>query len=95
MKYILSSAAETDLEEIFDYTLLRYNQEQALKYLNSLEETITQLCANPYLGKIRAEIKAELRSIPKGEHTIYYHISDDHIRVVRVLHNSRDIEHAF
>ena len=56
-----------------------------------LEAVFQQLIANPELGRERNEIKTELRSIPKSSHVIFYRIMNDHIKIIRVLHGSRDI----
>ncbi|WP_363315644.1 type II toxin-antitoxin system RelE/ParE family toxin [Chryseobacterium sp. sg2396] len=50
---------------------------------------------NPYSGKKRNEVKSGLYSFPKDHHVIFYRILDDHIRIVRVLHGSRDIPNYF
>lgn len=90
--YILSSAADNDLEDIFDYTLRRYGLNQAIKYLTELEVVFDKLSVNPYIGKSRDEVKSGLRSFPKQEHVIFYRQLDlASIYIVRVLHSSRDI----
>ncbi|MDX9789405.1 MAG: type II toxin-antitoxin system RelE/ParE family toxin [Candidatus Kapabacteria bacterium] len=47
------------------------------------------------MGGTRNEIKESLYSFPKDNHIIFYRILDDHIRIVRVLHGSRDIPEHF
>lgn len=89
--YILSIAAESDLGEIFDYTLQEFGNGQAVAYLSALEDTLLELVANPKLGRERSEIRAGLRSITPNSHIIFYRICTDHIRIVRVLHGSRDL----
>ncbi len=93
--YILSEIADKDLEEIFDYTLEEFGFEQAEKYLLELEEVFQNLLLNPQLGKKRNEIKKDLYSLPKDNHIIFYRILDSHIRIIRVLHGSRDIPRYF
>nr|WP_262888428.1 type II toxin-antitoxin system RelE/ParE family toxin [Chryseobacterium cheonjiense] len=50
---------------------------------------------NPTSGKTRNEIKQGLYSFPKGNHIIFYRLSDTHIIIVRILHGSRDIPNFF
>lgn len=93
--YILSEIADKDLEDIFDHTLDKFGFEQAEKYLLEIEEVFQNLIVNPQLGKKRDEIKQGLYSFPKDNHVIFYRILDHHIRIVRVLHGSRDIPKYF
>lgn len=93
--YILSEIADKDLEDIFDYTFDEFGFDQAEKYLLEIEEIFQNLIVNPQIGKNRDEIKQGLYSFPKDNHIIFYRILDNHIRIVRVLHGSRDIPKYF
>ncbi len=93
--YILSEIADKDLEDIFDYTFDEFGFDQAEKYLLEFEEIFQNLIINPQIGKKRDEIKQGLYSFPKDNHIIFYRILDNHIRIVRVLHGSRDISKYF
>lgn len=89
--YILSEEADKDLEAIFDYTEREFDFNQAVKYLSELESVLNKLVLNPNTGRKRNEIKVGLLSIPEQEHIIFYRIVNNIIRVVRVLHGSRDL----
>lgn len=91
LPYILSLEADKDLEDIFDFTTDKFGQEQAITYLDGLENALQGLSANPKLGRERNEIRKGLRSLNKESHVVFYRILKDHIRVVRILHTSRDI----
>ena len=93
--YILSEIADKDLEDIFDYTFDEFGFDQAEKDLLEIEEIFRNLIINPQIGKKRDEIKQGLYSFPKDNHIIFYRILDNHIRIVRVLHGSRDIPKYF
>jgi len=93
--YILSEAADQDLEDIFDYTVYYFGFDQAEKYLLEIEEAFQSLLLNPTSGKTRNEIKQGLYSFPKDNHIIFYRLSDTHIIIVRILHGSRDIPNFF
>jgi toxin ParE1/3/4 len=88
--YILSRETEHDLEAIFDYTEQQFGVDQAAAYLSELEECFKQLIANPKLGRERTEIRVGLRSLVLKHHVVFYRIGDNHIRIVRILHGSRD-----
>jgi toxin ParE1/3/4 len=91
----LALPADADLEVIFSYTDEEYGLDQAIKYVTELEDVFEQLVENPELGRERNEIKKDLRSFPKGEHVVFYRILTKHIRIVRVLHGSRDLPKQF
>ena len=93
--YLLSEIADLDLEDIFDYTNHKFGFEQAEKYLTEIEDIFHHLLINPESGRTRNEIKEGLYSFPTDNHIIFYRILDDHIRIVRVLHGSRDIPFYF
>ncbi|MGO4709208.1 type II toxin-antitoxin system RelE/ParE family toxin [Chryseobacterium sp. 2TAF14] len=93
--YILSEFADQDLEDIFNFTFNKFGFDQAEKYLLEIEDIFQNLITNPELGKARNEIKQGLYSFPKDNHVIFYRVLDDHIRIVRILHGSRDVPQYF
>ncbi|WP_326980907.1 type II toxin-antitoxin system RelE/ParE family toxin [Chryseobacterium sp. MYb264] len=93
--YILSEIADKDLEDIFDYTLAEFGLDQAERYLLEFEKSFQNLLLNPQLGKKRDEIKKGLYSLPKDNHIIFYRILQNNIKIVRILHGSRDIPKYF
>lgn len=93
--YILSEAADQDLENIFDFTLNQFGFDQAEKYLLEIEDVFKILVLHPGSGKARNEIKEGLYSFPKDNHIIFYRILDKQIQIIRVLHGSRDLPNYF
>ncbi|WP_233783421.1 type II toxin-antitoxin system RelE/ParE family toxin [Flavivirga eckloniae] len=93
--YKLSEQADFDLEDIFDYTEYKHGFNQAVKYLSDLEDVFNQLVANPEIGRKRNELKVGLFGIPEQEHIVFYRIIDRYIRIVRVLHGSKDMPKHF
>ncbi len=93
--YVLSDAADLDIDAIFDYTEREHSFNQAIKYLLSLEVVFESLVINPRIGRERNEIKLGLYSITEQEHVIFYRVLKHHIRIVRVLHGSKDIPKQF
>ncbi|WP_417886683.1 type II toxin-antitoxin system RelE/ParE family toxin [Zunongwangia sp.] len=89
--YILSKKSEEDIEAIYEFGLKKFGKEQALNYLIELRAHFELLLKNPEIGKQRHEIKDGLYSLPYASHIIFYRILKDHLRIVRVLHGSRDM----
>lgn len=95
VSYELSPEAEQDLNDIFDYTEMEFGLDQAVQYLKDLERCFIQLCNNPSIGRERTEIREALYSFVSQSHVVFYRILNDRLRVVRVLHGSRDLPRHF
>ena len=91
LQYFLSEAADEDLSDIYEYTIRKFGEGQAVRYLASLDDLFGAICIEPGIGRERQDTIAELRSISHGNHSVFYKIFSDHILIVRVLHSSRDI----
>ncbi len=89
--YRLSQEADSDLEEIFDYTVHKFGFDRAVTYVSSFNDLFNRLAGNPLLGRERAELRSGLRSMVKESHVVFYRVLKNHIRIVRVLHTSRDV----
>jgi toxin ParE1/3/4 len=89
--YELSIEADKDIDAIFDYTLEEFGMDQAVAYLSGLDDSFTQLLDNPELGSKRSEIRKGLRSIITESHIVFYRVLKDRIRIIRILHASRDL----
>jgi len=93
--YELSSKADQDICDIFDYTKAKFGLDQAVSYVGAFNECFYQLIENPELGRKRDEIREELRSISSDSHIVFYRIFKGRIRIVRILHSSRDLPKYF
>lgn len=89
-RYVLSTPAKIDLQEIFDYSYERFGMVQSTRYYESLNARFYRLAEFPNSGINRDEIKEGLRSVVSGSHIILYRIKDDYVFVLRILHHSRD-----
>jgi toxin ParE1/3/4 len=90
-KVILSKAADADLEDIFEYTFEEFGLDQAVSYVSGFDDVFDMISENPEIGRERKEIRTELRSLIKDKHVIFYRSLSDHVRIVRILHGSRDL----
>lgn len=92
-RYLLSPAAQADLEEIWDYTAERWDVDQAEEYLRGLQHAIERAAANPRVGCSCDEIRPGYRKLAAGSHTLYYRLSaDGTVDVVRVQHQRMDVD---
>jgi toxin ParE1/3/4 len=92
-RYLLSPAAQADLEQIWDYTHDQWRIEQAEAYLRELQGAIERAAANPQIGRACDEVGAGYRKLAAGSHTLFYRVSAEGvIDVVRVLHQRMDVD---
>lgn len=92
MRLELSRAAEADLFDIRDYTVTHYDADQAIAYLDAIEQALRRIIDYPESGMKYPGINPTIRSVPCGSHRIYYDVAGDLVRVQRVLHKAMDAE---
>ncbi len=90
MRLELSRKAQADLAEIRDYTVGQFGADQAIAYLDAIEEAFRRLLAFPMMGP--PSLRSEVRSFGCRQHRIYYVVDGERVLVVRVLHKAMDVE---
>jgi len=88
--YRLTPAAQSDLEDIWLYTLQQWSIEQADRYSDILEDTFDRLLFMPEMARERPEFDPPVRIHPSAEHLIIYRIERDHLVILRVLGAGQD-----
>jgi toxin ParE1/3/4 len=92
MRLELSRAAEADLAGIRDYTVEHHGGDQAIAYLDAIEQAFRRIMDYPESGMKYPGIEPAIRSVPCGSHRIYYDAAGDAVRIQRVLHKAMDAE---
>ena len=91
-----SRLAEADLTNIVLYTLQRWGEPQAIRYLDRLETCCERLASHPAHGRRCDYIRPDLRRMEQGSHVVFYRKEAGGILVSRILHKSMLPEkHAF
>ncbi|EHC10119.1 type II toxin-antitoxin system RelE/ParE family toxin [Fischerella thermalis] len=93
-RYRLSQQAEQDLEDIWIY-LAQQDELAADKQIAQLLDRLPMLAQFPDMGRKRDDLLQRLRSFPVKPYIVFYTKITDGIEIVRVLHQSRDIENYF
>ncbi len=83
--YLLSGAAEQDLEEIYAYSFAEFGEHRADAYFESLENCLQRLAEQPRLGMDVSRIRSQNLRFVHQRHSIYYKTSKTGILVVRIL----------
>jgi toxin ParE1/3/4 len=92
-RYLLSPAAQADLEQIWGYTHDRWGVDQAEEYLRELQRAIERAAANQRIDRACDEIRPGYRKLPAGSHLLFYRVNAEGvIDVVRVLHQRMDVD---
>tara|TARA_R110001592_G_C13088740_1_gene743256 strand:- start:790 stop:1098 length:309 start_codon:yes stop_codon:yes gene_type:complete len=91
-RIIKQALAEQDLVDIWLYTFKEWGEQQADKYLDELDASIQLLADQPLICRERTELEPPVRIHHEGHHLIVYLTLGDDINLVRVLHESMDID---
>ncbi|HET6522857.1 MAG TPA: type II toxin-antitoxin system RelE/ParE family toxin [Geminicoccaceae bacterium] len=88
----ISKKAGADIDGILDYIYAQFGTAQAESYYGSLRKCFQMLAENPAIGRFRTAIHPPLHSHHHRKHINFHDIFEDHILIVRVLHERMDIE---
>ncbi len=89
--YRLSPLAESDLEDIWFYTLERWSVSQADSYHAGIIAAIEKLASGERHGR-SADVRDDYLKYPVGRHFVFFRAADVGIDVMRILHQSMDVE---
>ena len=93
-RFKISRQADRDLEDIWVY-LAQNDSLAADLLLAKVFDKFPMLAQFPEMGRSRRELSEELRIVPIKPYIIFYKRIENYIEVVRILHQSRDIENQF
>ncbi|MBF0131466.1 MAG: type II toxin-antitoxin system RelE/ParE family toxin [Magnetococcales bacterium] len=94
--FILTNQAWNDLRKIGHYTERTWGREQRNRYLRMLDRCFQDLVVDPLKGRDCGFIRSGYRKYHAGKHFIFYRVlTQDQIEIVRVLHESTDVERHF
>jgi len=93
MKYRISLKAQSDLINIWEFTLDNWSINQADQYYNLIIDRIRDICNKPELGKKYDHIRKDYWGINVKSHIIFYKIDEEEIiQVIRILHQRMDLQ---
>ena len=72
------------------------SQSMALLYTGKIREQCRKWADRPgKIGRLRAELRENLRSFPYGNYVIFFMYNDDDLEIVTIIEGHRDIEAMF
>lgn len=83
--------AVVDILEVWDF-IAEDSMLEADRWVDRLDEKLSLWSTQPLIGRMRAELAPDLRSMPFGRYVVFFTPLPDGIDVVRVLHSSRDTD---
>lgn len=89
--FLLSPAAQADLDGIWDYTVKRWGQDQAITYIRSIRDACQELAAGTRISRL-VDIRDGYRKAPVGSHVLFFKTTDiGQIAIIRILHQRMDV----
>jgi toxin ParE1/3/4 len=89
-RYELSPLAETDLEDIWVFTVENWSPKQAEVYHTGIVDAFEGLASGQNVGR-RVDIREGYFKYAVGSHFIYYRQNDHAIIIIRILHRKMDV----
>ena len=87
-------SAESELIDIWRYSIEEWGEVQADKYLDGLDSGISprirKLADNPEIGMKRDYVRDGYRVLFVGSHAVYYTVTPDAVHIIRVLNGRMD-----
>lgn len=90
MKLDIAAEAKADLRAIHAYSVERWGSVRAAAYLDNLQSKMRALAEHSLSGALADEVRPGLRRQVAGSHVIWFRIDGDRLKVIRVLHQSRE-----
>lgn len=94
VNYKLSSAADKDFEQLFEYGIDNFGLTTAKSYVDGLIIKFQTIAENPLHYQAVDYIRSGYRRSVYGKHAIYYMISNDCVDIMRIL-RSENLATAF
>jgi toxin ParE1/3/4 len=89
---LITPQAIDDLEQIWVYTFKKWSLEQADYYQDEINKSISNLAANPTIGKMVISNQIEYLKLKVHHHLLFFKIIQTDLIVVRILHEVMDVQ---
>ena len=91
MRLELSRKAQSDLDDIRDFSVQHFGIDRAIAYLDAFEATFRRILDFPETGAPHVALNPTTRAVGCQRHRIYYEFSGDTVLIVRILHQAMDV----
>lgn len=90
MNLILSPSAIRDLQDISNYTLRTWGEEQEDRYLKGLWSKLAEIQSSPKSCRLRNDLAKGCCSAHHEKHVIFFSVKGQTLQVIRILHGAMD-----
>lgn len=88
--YKLSTRAEMDISEIYEYGILEFGLNQAQRYIQGMEKNLEILESRPELSRKADYVSKNLYRYRYQSHVIFFTLVENEAFVVRILGQHMD-----
>jgi toxin ParE1/3/4 len=74
MSYVVSPRAQADIDEIWEYSVDRWDIDQANRYVLEIRRAIEVVASDPRRGRSCDEIRRGYRRFAAGSHVLFFRI---------------------
>lgn len=85
-RVIITAAAEQDVREILNYTLVQWGRPQRNTYFVELKRAVRRIQEFPGIGRL---VDGDTREYALRHHVVLYRYDEDVVTVLRVMHPRR------
>jgi len=89
-----SPAAVRDIEQIGDY-IAKDSVSHAQKFVARIKAQCNKVANSPLSYPARNDLISGVRMAALGRYLIFFLVTDDEVRIERVLHGARDLQDLF
>jgi toxin ParE1/3/4 len=89
-KFVFSRAAETDLDDNWNYSAEQWGLSQAERYIRMIEDTIVGLTHGTQPGQSASYARSGYRRVLVGSQVLFFKETLELIDVIRILHQRMD-----
>jgi len=82
-------SADADLLDIF-FTIALDHEPSARAFRDKIRTAILRLADFPLSAPARTHVAPDMRGLTIGNYTAFYRVTEDEVRIVRILHHARD-----
>lgn len=89
---LFTPRARRDIDDIWDYSVARWGDEQAERYVRAIQLAIEAIAADPRRALPCDDIRPGYRKHRSASHVVFVRLAEDDLIVVRVLHARMDVD---